>query len=111
MKLTRTLAISSIVFLFGSPVSRVMAADADAGKALYTKSCVSCHGADGKGSPAMVKALGDKGLNLTTKEVSQKSDEQLMKVVAEGEGKMPAFKSLSKDEQKQVVTYIRSLGK
>jgi cytochrome c1 len=34
-----------------------------------------------------------------------------MKVIADGEGKMPPFKSLSKDEQKQVVAYIRSLAK
>jgi mono/diheme cytochrome c family protein len=91
--------------------TNVLAADAQPGKAVYDKHCASCHGNDGKGNPAIAKALGEKGLNLTSKEATQKSDEQLMKVVAEGEGKMPAFKSLSQDEQKQVVTYIRSLGK
>ena len=45
--------------------------------------------------------MGEKGLNLTAKEVTQKSDEQLLKVIAEGQGKMPAQKSLSKEEQKQ----------
>ena len=85
--------------------------DAAAGKAIFDKSCVSCHGNDGKGNPAIAKVLGEKGLNLTAKEATQKSDGELMKVIAEGEGKMPAFKSLSQDEQKQVVTYIRSLGK
>ena len=88
----------------------VLAADAD-GKAVYEKSCVGCHGKDGKGNPAMAKALGDKGLNLTAKEVTQKSDDQLLKVIAEGEGKMPAQKSLSKDQQKQVLGYVRSLSK
>jgi mono/diheme cytochrome c family protein len=88
-----------------------MAADAQAGKTVYAKSCASCHGADGKGNPAMAKALGEKGLDLTAKEATQKSDEQLMKIIAEGEGKMPAFKSLSKDDQQQVVMYIRSLSK
>jgi mono/diheme cytochrome c family protein len=110
MKTTHTLAISSIVLIFGSPVSRVMAADAQAGKALYTKNCASCHGADGKGNPAMAKALGDKGLNIVSKEAKQMSDEQILKIIAEGAGKMPASK-LSKEEQKQVLEYTRSLQK
>ena len=59
----------------------------------------------------MAKVLGEKGLNLTAKEVTQKSDEQLLKVIAEGQGKMPAQKSLSKEEQKQVLGYVRSLAK
>ena len=88
-----------------------LAADARAGKATYEKSCVGCHGADGKGNPAMAKVLGEKGLNLTTKEVTQASDEKLLKVIAEGAGKMPAQKSLSKDEQKQVLGHVRSLAK
>jgi high-affinity iron transporter len=110
MKITHTLAISSIVLMFGSPVSRVIAADAQAGKALYTKQCASCHGADGKGNPAMAKALGDKGLNIVSKEAKQMSDEQILKIIAEGAGKMPASK-LSKEEQKQVLDYTRSLQK
>lgn len=86
------------------------AADAGGGKALYEKSCVGCHGADGKGNPAMAKVLGEKGLNLTTKEVAQMSDEKLLKVIAEGAGKMPASK-LTKAEQKQALGYARSLAK
>jgi len=59
----------------------------------------------------MAKVLGEKGLNIVGKETTQKSDEQLLKVIVEGAGKMPAQKSLSKDEQKQVVGYVRSLAK
>jgi mono/diheme cytochrome c family protein len=110
MKITHTLAISSIVLIFGSPVSRVMAADAQEGKALYTKNCASCHGADGKGNPAMAKALGDKGLNIVSKEAKQMSDEQILKIIADGAGKMPGSK-LSKAEQKQMLDYTRSLQK
>ena len=87
-------------------------AEAKAGKATYDKLCVSCHGADGKGNPAMVKAMGEKGLNLVSKEVQSKKDDQLLKVIVEGEGKMPASgKNLSKQEQKDVLAYTRSLAK
>ena len=102
--------IAGIALLALVPVgSNVLAADAQSGKAIFEKSCVSCHGKDGKGNPAMAKVLGEKGLDLT--KGTQKSDTQLMKVIADGEGKMPPFKSLSQDEQKQVVAYIRSLAK
>ena len=109
----RTKAISVVVGLgmIGIGANGVWAADSNAGKAIFEKSCVACHGKDGKGNPAMAKALGEKGLNLTAKEVTQRSDEQLLKVIAEGAGKMPAQKSLSKDEQKQVLAYVRSLAK
>ena len=65
---------------------------------------------DAKGNPAMAKVLGEKALNITTKETAQKSDEQLLKVIAEGSGKMPASK-LNKDEQKQALGYVRTLAK
>jgi len=87
----------------------VFAADAG-GKALFDKSCAGCHGADGKGNPGMAKVLGEKGLNIATKDTAKKSDEQLLKVIAEGSGKMPASK-LSKAEQKQTLGYVRSLAK
>ena|ERR1044071_1348243 len=103
------MALSYGMIAVGSAAS--FGADADAGKAVFEKSCVACHGKDGKGNPAMAKALGEKGLNITTKETADKSDEQLIKVIAEGRGKMPAQKSLSKDEQKNVVGYVRSLSK
>ncbi len=87
-----------------------MAAEASGGKALFEKSCAGCHGADGKGNEKMAKVLGDKGLNIVGKDTTKKSDEQLLKVIAEGEGKMPASK-LTKDEQKQALGYVRTLAK
>ena len=92
-----------------SRTGAALAADADAGKAVFIKSCVSCHGADGKGNPAMAKVMS--GLDITAKDVTQRSDDELLKAIAEGKGKMPAQKSLSKDEQKQVLSYVRSLTK
>jgi mono/diheme cytochrome c family protein len=98
------------LLVWAATTSAAVAGDADSGKALYEKSCVGCHGADGKGNEKMAKLLGDKGLNIVGNETKKKSDEQLMKVLAEGAGKMPASK-LSKEEQKQVLSYVRSLAK
>ena len=92
--------------------SYAWSAEAKAGKAIYDKLCVSCHAADGKGNPAMVKAMGEKGLNIVTKDVQAKKDVELLKVIVEGAGKMPASgKSLSKQEQKDVLSFTRSLAK
>ena len=91
--------------------SAAMGGDADSGKALYEKSCAACHGADGKGNEKMAKLPGfDKGLNIVGAETKKKSDEQLLKLIADGAGKMPASK-LTKEEQKQALGYARSLAK
>ena len=86
------------------------AADAGAGKALYEKSCAGCHGADGKGNEKMAKIIGEKGLNIVGTDTTKKSDVQLLKLIADGAGKMPASK-LTKEEQKQALGYTRSLAK
>ena len=108
---TKLMAMVLGLGMIGAWSSAGLAADSDAGKTVYEKSCVGCHGKDGKGNPAMAKVLGEKGLDLTSKEATQKSDEELLKIIVEGAGKMPAQKSLSKDEQKQVLAYVRSLTK
>ena len=109
MQLKQSLAVAllSSVTLVGTGA---LAADDSAGKTLYEKNCAGCHGADGKGNPAMAKLIGDKGLNITGKELGSKSDAQLLKLIAEGTGKMPASK-LSKDDQKQALGYARTLAK
>ena len=97
------------VWITVSGADLAFGADAS-GKALYDKSCAGCHGPDGKGNEKMVAILGVKGLGVVSKETAKKSDEQLLKVIAEGAGKMPPSK-LTKDEQKQVLGYTRSLAK
>lgn len=92
--------------------SFLWAAEGKGGKATYEKLCVSCHGPDGKGNPAMTKVMGEKELNIATKATTKKKDDELLKVITEGRGKMPASgKGLSKTEQKQVLEHVRSLVK
>jgi len=109
MKTQQILMVSTMAILFAYVGSQALAADA--GKVIYEKSCAGCHGADGKGNPALAKTLGEKGLNIVGKETATKSDDALLKVIAEGAGKMPASKKLNKDEWKQVLQYSRSLAK
>jgi len=111
VKLKPTLPTTALILTLAWPISHGLAADADAGKTAYEKNCAGCHGADGKGNPAVAKTLGEKELNIVGKETKQKSDEVLLKVIAEGSGKMPANKKLTKDEQKAVLQYSRSLAK
>ena len=99
-------------FALSAWATAACSAEAKGGKATYDKLCVSCHGADGKGNPAMTKVFGEKTLNIATKETSKKKDEELLKVITEGRGKMPASgKDLSKQEQKEVLEHMRSLAK
>jgi mono/diheme cytochrome c family protein len=111
VKLKPTLTTTAIILTLAWPIAQGLAAGADAGKAAYEKNCAGCHGADGKGNPALAKTLGEKGLNIVGKETIQKPDEALLKIIGEGAGKMPANKKLTKDEQKSVLQYSRSLAK
>jgi mono/diheme cytochrome c family protein len=107
----KRMLISSVLgLLIGANwIPTAIAADSG-GKALFEKSCAGCHGVDGKGNEKMATVLGIKSLSILGKDTTKKSDEQLLKVIAEGEGKMPASK-LTKDEQKQALSYVRTLAK
>lgn len=111
MKVNKLIVALTFSVLPSLTSNATFAAEAPAGKGIYDKQCVSCHAADGKGNPDIAKALGEKGLNLVSKEVAQKSDAQLLKVITEGAGKMPAAKGLSKDDEKAILSYTRSLAK
>jgi mono/diheme cytochrome c family protein len=81
------------------------------GAPLYRqKACATCHGADGRGNTPVGKSL--KARDLGSEEVQKQPDDELAATITNGRGKMPGFKStLSNDQVKQLVTYIRSLAK
>lgn len=78
--------------------------------ATYKAKCAGCHGADGKGNTAPGKALGVH--DFSSDAVTKMSDTDLINIVTTGKNKMPGYgKSLKDTEIKDLVAYIRELGK
>jgi mono/diheme cytochrome c family protein len=78
------------------------------GAALYKSKCAGCHGADGTGSP-MGKKMG--AHDFTSADVQKMSDTDLADTIKNGKNKMPKYASLTSDEIKGLVAYIRTLKK
>lgn len=86
-----------------------VAAAAD-GAAAYKAKCALCHGPDGAGQTAMGKKLNLR--DLRAPEVQKQTDKELTAMIADGKGKMPAYKAkMSAEEISALVAYIRTLKK
>jgi mono/diheme cytochrome c family protein len=96
--------------LAAAAASSIQAADATAGKAVYDKSCKSCHGPDGAGNPAVAKMMKVDLKDLKSPDVQGMSDADLMKVITDGKGKMKPIASASSSAA-DVVAYIRTWKK
>lgn len=99
--------------LKGADVSQQMPVPNDftSGKIRFTNRCQSCHGADGKGNQAMAKALLTTIPDLTSKDIAEKPDSDLLEALSKGRGKMPPQTGLSDKELKDLVAYVRSFSK
>lgn len=87
-------------------------ASAAAGKAVFTKECLQCHGAAGKGDGPAAKDLKVKPRNLGDDAVARQSDGALFWKLTEGRAPMPSYdKTLSETERWQVINYVRTLAK
>lgn len=102
------------VYFLLSPTQNVRA---DA-KETYAKECAKCHGDQGKGDGATLVKVKGKAMDWSNKGgMSKVSDADLTKIIAQGgagTGKsklMPAYKKLDEKAVKEMVSYIRSLGK
>jgi mono/diheme cytochrome c family protein len=76
--------------------------------ALFKSKCAACHGADGTGS-AMGKKMG--AHDFTSADVQKMSDAELADIITNGKSKMPKYGSLSPEEVKGLVAYIRTFKK
>ncbi|MFQ5992318.1 MAG: c-type cytochrome [Nitrospiraceae bacterium] len=82
------------------------------GKSRYKQYCAVCHGALGRGDGPMAKATTPPAPRLTSREVREKSDKDLLNVIAEGRGgSMPAWRGILNDQELlDMVAYVRSLS-
>lgn len=104
-----------VLLLAVATVSLISVTAADV-KENWEKTCVKCHGPDGKGDTKMGQKLGIKDLT-DAKLQGELKDDQAFKAVKEGikdnEGKikMKPAEGLSDDEVKALVAHVRTLKK
>lgn len=82
------------------------------GRLVYEQHCADCHGLQGRGDGKMAISLSPRPGNLISAQTSAKSDQDLLKIIANGKRRtaMPAWKDrLSEQEQLAVLAYIRSM--
>jgi mono/diheme cytochrome c family protein len=99
-------------------VRAASAGDAAKGKAIFSKTCVGCHGESGKGDGSAAAALNPKPKDLSDKAYNTKLDDTFLhNIITKGGaavGKapmMPPFGQLKPQDVDDVVAYIRSLAK
>lgn len=95
----RILAATAAALLLAAPTARASEA-AD----LYASKCASCHGPDGKGKTKMGEKMGVPDLTA-----SKASAADVEKTVADGKGKMMAYKGkLTPEQIKAVAGYVKA---
>lgn len=77
-------------------------------RANYAKNCEACHGPEGVGGLVKVEDKQIKVASLKSPSAIKHTDEQLARMITNGEEAMPAFKDkLSAAEIQALVTFIR----
>jgi len=106
--------ILAVATVFGFAVA--ITASAGDAKENWEKTCIKCHGAEGKGDTKIGQKLGIKDLS-DAKVQATFTDEQAFKALKEGlndsEGKtrMKPAEGLTDDELKALVQHVRTLKK
>ena len=83
-----------------------------AGKKVFTRQCMSCHGTLGKGDGPAAADQPVKPHDLTSPAVLKQTDGELFWKITTGRKPMLSFEKLLTEEQRwQVILYIRTLKK
>jgi mono/diheme cytochrome c family protein len=93
-----------------SALSLAVYAGAPEGKPLFLAKCQPCHGPTGEGKPAIAKMFNVKMKALGSKEVQSKSDADLKKVVASGQGKMKPVAGVEDKQVADIIAFVRTLA-
>jgi mono/diheme cytochrome c family protein len=95
--------------------TKVTTPDAQArAKKLYARDCALCHGDSGDGKTDLAKDMQLTMIDWTDpKTLANRQDQELFKIIRDGKDKMPAEDPgrAKDDEVRNLVVYIRSLGK
>jgi mono/diheme cytochrome c family protein len=89
----------------------VAAGDPAAGKAVFDKTCKTCHGATGVANPNIAKMMKVDIKDLGSPEIQKMSDADFKTTITEGKGKMKPVKSVAGNDIDNVVAYVRTLKK
>lgn len=84
-----------------------------AGRKLFQRSCMPCHGQSGRGDGPAAFALNPKPKDLSdTERMRNMTDGELFWKVSEGRGNMPSFADAHTDEERwQIINYLRALAR
>lgn len=96
----------------GSKHDVTVDADVRAGRGLFEKHCVTCHGVRGKGDG--LEIVGTEVADLTSATTQRKLSMDLLRTIHEGRSEkvMPSWKwRLSEQQAKDVLAYVRTLRK
>jgi mono/diheme cytochrome c family protein len=79
------------------------------GRENFQKNCEACHGPAGEGGPAKVDNKEIKVPSLKSEHAMKKTDDQITKVINNGDGPMPGFKDKMTPEQiTELVKFVRA---
>jgi mono/diheme cytochrome c family protein len=82
-----------------------------AGKALYIKNCLSCHGDAGKGNGPAAKDLEKSPGDLSKPAMWEQSDGAIFWKLSTGKKPMPTFETLTTETERwQIIDFMRTLA-
>ena len=95
-----------------APAPAPVATNVDEGAKIYAERCSLCHGPNGKGDGPGGAALNPKPRDHTDgKYMNSRTDAELLAVLHNGKGAMPAWRGVLTEEQMQaVLKHVRSLA-
>lgn len=96
----------------GNTVAHAAGGDARKGKAVYEKSCVLCHGPQGRGDGPVGKTINPPAADFTSAASKKKTDAELLATIETGRPPtaMVGWKGqLSEAEIQDVLAYVKSL--